>query len=39
MPVLTELWRLRVRPLEVSAPGFDGQLLEKNIEKETIYPS
>jgi hypothetical protein len=38
MPVLTELWRLRARPLEVSAPGFDGQLLEKNIEKEQFIP-
>lgn len=36
MPVLTELWRLRARPLEVSAPGFDGQLLEKNIEKNNL---
>ena len=39
MPVLTELWRLSARPLDASAQGFDGQLLEKKSRKRTIYPS
>lgn len=38
MPVLTELWRLKERPMSTDAKGFDGQLLEKNIEKERNIP-
>ncbi|MFZ4698777.1 MAG: hypothetical protein ACOYMG_01885 [Candidatus Methylumidiphilus sp.] len=38
LPVLTQFWGLEDRPAEVSAQGFDGQLLEKNLEKEKAIP-
>jgi len=38
VPVLTRFWNLKDRPLEVSAPGFDGQLLKQNLDKEKAIP-
>jgi len=38
MPVLTELWNLKQRPLSTAEPGFDGLLLDKNLLKEQNIP-
>ncbi|OPY90498.1 MAG: hypothetical protein A4E72_00611 [Syntrophus sp. PtaU1.Bin208] len=38
LPVLTNLWRLRSRPLDRSAAGFLGELLPENLEKEKNIP-
>ena len=38
IPVLTQLWRLKDRPLSVETQGFDSVLLEKNLELEKHIP-
>ena len=38
LPVLTEAWRLMDRPMTTKAPGFRGDLLESNLEKERYIP-
>jgi hypothetical protein len=38
VPALTKLWSLRDRPWDASAPGFEGQLLAANLEKEKAIP-
>lgn len=38
IPVLTNLWRLKDRPLSVQAQGFDSILLEKNLTLEKRIP-
>ncbi len=38
LPVLEEVWNLKDRPLSVSAEGFEGELLETNLEKEKVIP-
>ncbi len=38
LPVLTRLWNLRDRPMDVSAPGFEGALRADNLEKEKAIP-
>ena len=38
LPALTELWKLRDRPMSPDTAGFDGKLLAKNLEKEQAIP-
>ncbi|WP_455206179.1 hypothetical protein [Kaarinaea lacus] len=38
MPVLTELWHLKERPMSIDASGFDSVLLQKNLDKEKRIP-
>ena len=38
MPVLTELWNLKERPMSVNTPDFDGVLSDKNLAKEEYIP-
>jgi len=38
MPVLTELWNLKERPMSSATAGFDCMLLDKNLEKEQSIP-
>lgn len=38
MPVLTQFWNLRDRPLDTKAQGFDSQLLTQNLTKEKAIP-
>ncbi len=38
LPVLEQVWNLRGRPMSVSAEGFEGELLESNLEKEKAIP-
>jgi hypothetical protein len=38
IPVLTRIWQLRVRPSDTSVPGFPGELLSENLEKERNIP-
>ncbi len=38
MPVLTQFWNLRDRPLDTKAQGFDCQLLAQNLAKEKAIP-
>lgn len=38
MPVLTQFWNLRDRPLHSKAQGFDSQLLAQNLAKEKAIP-
>jgi hypothetical protein len=38
IPVLTKVWQLRRRPANVSSPGFLGQILPANLEKEKSIP-
>lgn len=38
IPVLTRAWNLKERPLDTAAPGFLGQLLPENLEREKKIP-
>lgn len=38
LPVLNEVWHLRDRPVSTDDPGFEGQLLSENLEKEKAIP-
>jgi hypothetical protein len=38
LPVLTGFWRLRDRPVTAGAPGFEGEILAANLEKERNIP-
>lgn len=38
LPVLTQFWELKDRPLDASAAGFDSQLLSTNLDKEKAIP-
>ena len=38
LPVLEEVWNLKKRPTSTDAEGFDGDLLEANLEKEKAIP-
>ena len=38
IPVLTRVWQLRERPSDTAAPGFPGELLAENLEKERNIP-
>lgn len=38
LPVLTQTWKLRDRPLSTTAEGFDSELLSENLEKEKAIP-
>ena len=38
IPVLTRIWQLRERPSGVSDPGYPGELLPGNLEKERNIP-
>ncbi len=38
LPVLNELWHLHDRPLSIDDNGFEGALLQENLEKEKAIP-
>lgn len=38
IPVLSQFWGLKDRPLQSNTPGFDGQLLKRNLDKEKAIP-
>lgn len=38
LPVLTQFWELKDRPLDPGVPGFDSQLLSINLDKEKAIP-
>lgn len=38
LPVLNQVWNLKDRPMSVAAEGFDGDLLETNLNKEKAIP-
>jgi hypothetical protein len=38
MPVLTEAWRLKERPIAPGAPGFEAEILATNMDKEKSIP-
>ncbi len=38
LPALTELWKLKARPMTPEASGFDGELSAKNLLKEKAIP-
>ncbi len=38
LPALTELWKLKDRPMNPAATGFDCQLLVENLDKEKAIP-
>lgn len=38
IPVLTRVWQLKERPTNTAAPGFSGELLAENLDKEKYIP-
>ncbi len=38
LPALTQLWKLKERPMSPDTEGFDGKLLVENLEKEHAIP-
>lgn len=38
LPALTQLWKLKDRPMRPDTPGFDGELLAENLAKEKAIP-
>jgi len=38
VPALTPLWNLLDRPTQANAPGFEGAILENNLDKEKAIP-
>ncbi len=38
LPALTQLWKLKERPMSADTEGFDGRLLAENLEKEKAIP-
>lgn len=38
LPTITQAWRLKERPTSVDAAGFDGSLLQQNLDREKYIP-